>query len=114
MPGEVCTSTLKEVVLAHQAVGKVAHPILIAVDEWNLSCEIAVGTLSSVQARVLLLCLLVESVDERGVLGLEVDDEAILWVHPVLCYAGEGEGDLISEGGGDSLKVEAVSLELAK
>ena len=114
MPGEVCTSTLKEVVLAHQAVGKVAHPIFVAVDEWALSYEIAVGTLSCVSARDLLLSLLVESIDERGVLGLEVDDEAILWVRPVLRNAGEGEGDLISEGGGDSLKVEAVSLELAK
>ena len=56
------------------------------------------GHLSGVSASTLLLCLLVESVDERGVLGLEVDDEAILWVRPVLRNAREGEGDLISEG----------------
>ena len=61
---------------------------MVAVDEWALCYEIVVGTLSGVSARDLLLCLLVESVDERGVLGLEVDDEAILWVRPVLCNAG--------------------------
>ena len=59
---------------------------------------------------MLLLSLLVESVDERGILRLEVAYEAE--VRLLRIDAGEGEGDLLSEGGDDSFDVDAFRLEL--
>ena len=108
---EVLTRRLEEQFSTHTAVGHIGHTILVAEEEGIIRITIAVlTTVLDVSARVLLLSLLIEHVHECSILRLEVAYEAEFRLLRI--DMGEGEGDLLSEGGSNSFDIDTFLLEV--